>query len=222
VRAGKPLAERDAIGLAALFAYVNGHPDVVGFLLEKDGNWDMTGVNNGALLHRAAWKGDLAMVKRLVAKGADVGNRDNPFTSTPLSWAQHNQQRGVFDWLRDNAPIDIHDAVGFNLRALVERCLAEDPASVNRRIDQWDAPQSTPLYWAAWTRIHDVNGEHEWPEAERLALVGLLLDAGADPNIVAGDGYAALDVARSAGAKSIERLLRSRGARPAGEIGAKG
>ena len=56
------------------------HPDAVDFLLEKDGNWNMTGVNNGTALHRAAGVGDLAMVERLVAKGADLGDRNNPFT----------------------------------------------------------------------------------------------------------------------------------------------
>ena len=50
------------IGLALLFAYVNGRTGAVDFLLEKDGNWNMTGVNNGTALHRAAWEGDLAMV----------------------------------------------------------------------------------------------------------------------------------------------------------------
>lgn len=216
-RRGKVMAERDAIGLALLFAYVNRKPHAVEVLLEKDGNWNMTGVNNGAVLHRAAWNGDLAMVKRLVARGADVSNRDNPFNSTPLSWAQHNKQREVFDWIRANCAIDLHEAVGHNLRDHVEARLREDPASVNRRLDNWETPQSTPLYWAAWTKISDVDGEHRWDEAERESLVRLLLDRGADPNIVAGDGYTALDVARTAGAARIEALIRERGGRSSTE-----
>jgi len=91
------MTDRDAIGLAMLFAYVNRHPDAVDFLLEKNGNWNMVGVNNGPALHRAAWDGDLAMVQRLVAKGADVSNRGNPFTSTPLGWADYNNQRDVVE-----------------------------------------------------------------------------------------------------------------------------
>ena len=218
VRHGKIMSERDAIGLAMLFAYVNGRRDAVDFLLEKDGNWNMIGVNNGTALHRAAWDGDLEMVKRLVAKGADMSNRENPFNSTPLSWAQHNKQRAVFDWMIANCRIDLHEAVGLNLRGHVEARLREDPASVNRRLDQWEAPQCTPLYWAAWTRIHDVDGEHVWDEAEREYLVRLLLDHGADPNIVAGDGYAPLDVARTAGAERMVKLLEGRGAKSASEL----
>ena len=94
-RRNKEMAERDAVGLALLYAYVREQREAVDFLLDKDGNWDMTGVNNGAVLHRAAFIGDLEMVKRLVAKGADIGNRDNPFNSTPLGWADHNNQAEV-------------------------------------------------------------------------------------------------------------------------------
>jgi ankyrin repeat protein len=96
-------ADRDAIGLALLFAYVNRRQAVVDYLIERDGNWNMTGVNNGTALHRAAWAGDLPMVERLVAKGADVNNRDNPYHGTPLEWAEHAGQEEVVRWLRGNA-----------------------------------------------------------------------------------------------------------------------
>jgi len=218
VHHGGVLSQRDAVGLALLFAYVNDKRDAVEFLFGHDGNWNMTGVNNGTVMHRAAWGGDLAMVKRLVSKGADVSNRDNPFNSTPLSWAQHNLQREVFEWMRDNCRVDLHDAVGFNLREHAEARVREDPALVNTRLDQWEAPQCTPLYWAAWTKIYDNEGEHSFDEADKEYLVRLLLDHGADPNIVAGDGYAPLDVAQTAGASRIVALLEERGAKSAAEL----
>jgi ankyrin repeat protein len=99
-RGGSQMSSRDAIGLALLYAYVRHQPEAVDFLIEKDGNWNMVGVNNGTALHRAAWAGDLKMVQRLVAKGADVNNRDNPFDGTPLDWAEHNNQDEVARWLR--------------------------------------------------------------------------------------------------------------------------
>jgi ankyrin repeat protein len=217
-RGGRLMSERDAIGLAMLFAYVNKHPPAVDFLLEKDGNWDMTGVNNGTALHRAAWEGDLAMVRRLVAKGADVGNRDNPFHSTPLSWAQHNQQAEVFGWLRSHCAIDLHDAAAFDLREHVEARLREDPASVNRQIDHWDIPQCTPLHWAAWVQYEDVDGRHSHDEAARVELVRLLLERGADPNIVAGNGMTALDLAHACGALAIASLLAQHGGKRAEDL----
>lgn len=218
-RRGRPMKERDAIGLALLFAYVNGHAAAVDLLLDRDGNWDVTGVNNGTALHRAAWDGDLGMVRRLVAKGADIGNRDNPFVATPLSWAQHNRQQEVFDWLRAHCAIDLHDAVGFGLREHVEARLREDRASVDVVRDQWDIPRSTALHWAAWPSSSDVAGTTAKPVAARATLLEMLLDHGADPDIIAGNGMTALDIARAGGAADLIAILEARGARSASRPG---
>ena len=167
-RQGKEMTERDAIGLALLYAYVRGQREAVDFLLEKDGNWDMIGVNNGAVLHRAAFAGDLEMVQRLVDEEVPTSATGTiPFNSTPLGWADHNKQADVVQWMRAHCAIDLHDAVSFGFREHVEARLREDPASVNRRIDHWDIPQGTPLHWAA------AMGREE---AARL-----LLENGADP-----------------------------------------
>lgn len=163
-------------------------------------------------LHRAAWDGDLAAVMQLVADGADVNNRDNPQSATPLSWAHHNKQAEIVSWLIAHCKIDLHDAVALNLRDHVEARLREDPSAVHRQVDMWRIPQTTPLYWAASTRINDADGPRALDEADRLAIVRLLLDAGADPNIAAGDGRTPLDVARASGASTIVALLESRGA----------
>jgi Ankyrin repeats (3 copies) len=202
-RAGKTMIARDAIGLALLFAYVREQHDAVDFLLEKDGNWNMTGVNNGTALHRAT-AGDLAMVKRLVAKGADVSDRNNPFNATPLAWADHGKQTDIFQWLQEHCAIDLHDAVSFNLWDHVEARLREDPASVNKCIDHWRMPQSTPLHWAA--------------ALNREQLAKLLLEKGADPNILAGNGLTALDVAEQARAERIVKLIEQRGGKRSAEM----
>jgi len=217
-RRGRLMSARDAIGLAMLYAYVAGRREAVDFLLEKDGNWNMTGVNNGTAMHRAAWDGDLDMVKRLIARGADLYNRDNPWNSTPLSWAQHNRQFEVFDWMRANTRVDLHEAVGFGLLEHVEARLREDPSSVNRQVDHWEVPRSTPLHWAAWPSVNDIEGTIVHDVDERLRLVTLLLDAGADPNLVAGDGSTALDFALAGKADRVAALLRSRGAKRASEL----
>jgi ankyrin repeat protein len=203
-RHGKTMSERDAIGLALLFAYVRGQSESVDFLIQKDGNWSMTGVNNGTALHRAAGGGDLAMVQRLVAKGADVSDRNNPFTATPVSWADHAKQEAVCQWMRAHWHVDLHDAVSFDLREQVEARLREDPASVNKPIDHWQIPQSTPLYWAA--RLN-----HE-------EVAKILVDQGADPNILAGDGLTALDIALEKGASGIAKVIEQAGGKQSGEL----
>jgi ankyrin repeat protein len=209
---GEQLSERDAIGLALLVAYVNNQRAAVDFLIEKDGNWDVIGVNNGAALHRAAWEGDVEMLERLIARGADPRNRDNPFNSTPMSWAQHNRQQAAFDWLRAHTKVDLHDAVCFDLPEHIEARLAEDPASVNSQIDQWEIPMAAPLHWACWTQIEDVAGTHDLDPVRRQQIVQLLLNRGADPNILSGDGMTPLDIAYSAKAEGIIALLERYGA----------
>ena len=67
------MTARDAVGLALLYAYVREQRAAVDFLLEKDGNWDMVGVNNGAALHRAAFAGDLEMVQAPGREGRQHG-----------------------------------------------------------------------------------------------------------------------------------------------------
>jgi phage FluMu protein gp41 len=196
-RHGKELSERDAIGLALLYAYVRDQHEAVDFLLETDGNWDVTGVNNGAALHRAAFAGDLETVKRLVARGADTSNRDNPFNSTPLSWADHNHQQYVVDWLRAHCVVDIHDAVVFGFAEHVEARLREDPTSANLAIDQWDIPMATPLHWAA--------------AMGKEGIASILLHAGADPNALAGNGATPLDIAEASGATAVAELIAARG-----------
>jgi ankyrin repeat protein len=196
-RGGGTLSERDAIGLAMLFAYVNGRREVVAFLLEKDGNWNMIGVNNGTALHRAAGAGDRAMVERLVAKGADVNDRNNPFDATPLSWADHEGKSEVFHWLRTHCRVDIHDAVCFALIDHVRARIAERADCVDDAIDQWQIPRATPLHFAAHVR--------------EPAIATLLLDAGAQPNVLAGDGRTALDIADARSAFEVAKRLAARG-----------
>jgi len=217
-RHGRTMSGRSAIGLALLYAYVSHQIEAVDFLIELDGNWDMIGVNNGTAMHRAAWAGDIAMIERLVARGADIGNRENPFTSTPLSWARHNRQDETVRWFRTHCAIDIHDAVCYDFREHVEARLREDPASVNRRIDQWDIPRATPLHWAAWTHISDVEGDYDIGETDRAWTVRFLLDHGADPNAIAGNGATALDIARASGAAGIVALLERHGAKHARDL----
>jgi ankyrin repeat protein len=203
-RRGVTLTERDAIGLAMLFAYVREQSEAVEFLLEKDGNWNMVGVNNGTALHRAAGSGDLAMVMRLVAKGADVNDRNNPFTATPFSWAYHSKQTEICEWMRAHCAIDLHDAVAFDLREHVEARLREDPASVDELANHWDIPRSTPLHWAARQNRED--------------LVKVLLETGAHPNIVAGNGSTAFDLAETAGAAGITRLIEQHGGKRSADL----
>ena len=96
-------------------------------------------------------------------------------------------------WLRTHCAIDLHDAATFDFREHIAARLEEDPASVNRRIDHWDIPQATALHWAA--------------SMGHAGATALLLDNGADVNIVAGNGMTPLDVADANGSSDVVAVL---------------
>ena len=193
------LPPREVIGLALLFAYVNGRAHVVDALFERDGDWNAIGVLNGTALHRAAWAGDLDMVQRLVARGADPSDRRNPYTATAFGWAVHNRQTAVADWLRAMGLVDLHDAVAHDLTDDVEARLRDDPEAANLRRDHWNIPAGTPLHWAA--------------ARNRPLIARILLANGADPNALDGRGRSPLDYAVEQEATAVSAIIARHGGR---------
>lgn len=51
-------------------------------------------------LHRAAWEGDLPLIRQLLEAGGDPSITDGRFDSTPLQWAEHAYQTEAADLLR--------------------------------------------------------------------------------------------------------------------------
>ena len=77
--------------------------------------------------------------------------------------------------------------------------MREDPASVNRRMNDGGLPLETALHVAArWNR----------EEAARI-----LIRHGADPNVLAGNGQSPLDLADECGSSAVAALLEQHGGR---------
>ncbi len=51
-------------------------------------------------LHHAAWSADLALIRRLLAAGADPTLRDTRFDATPAEWAEHAYESEAAELLR--------------------------------------------------------------------------------------------------------------------------
>ena len=50
-------------------------------------------------LHVYAWRGDLEIVRRLVARGDDINARDDEHGHTVLDWAREGGHQPVIDYL---------------------------------------------------------------------------------------------------------------------------
>ena len=187
---------RDAVGLALLYAYVREQRDAVDFLLEKD-NWNMIGVNNGAALHRAAFAGDLDMVRRLVERGADLEQPRQPI------------QLDATRMGRTQPPIWLCSGCG---RIAPSTCTMP-PRSIFTSTSRHDSRRIRHPSTCAWTTgIFRRPRRWHWAASMGHGRRGLLLDHGADVNIVAGNGMTPLDVADANGSSEVVALLVARGA----------
>jgi ankyrin repeat protein len=164
-------------------------------------------------IHFAVREGHRAIVELLIDRGADLAYRSYPFGDSLLTIADDHEHADVAALLRshlaqrfrikDGARAIIDAAEAGNIEK-VKAELARDPnlaASANETGD-------TALHRAARRR--------------HLAIVRLLLDAGADPDAIRGDGYRPIHAASifnlTAGglhpeAREIAELLLARGAR---------
>jgi hypothetical protein len=74
-----------------------GRIDAVRLLAEL--GFDVNHLKRLTALHQAAFDGNLELVTLLVELGADPTILDRSYNSTPLGWAEHNNQQEVVDYL---------------------------------------------------------------------------------------------------------------------------
>ncbi|HEX2342768.1 MAG TPA: ankyrin repeat domain-containing protein, partial [Vicinamibacterales bacterium] len=181
------------------FAAQNGHLAAVNLLLTRglDVNTRERGDNTYAM-HWAAAAGHLEVVRRLADAGGDVVGHGDDHELEVIGWAScwHGcddaAHRAVVDLLVSRgARHHIFSAIALNLAGEVRRIVAADPSALNRRQSRNEAHR-TPLHFAL--------------RAKRQ-MIALLLELGADPLVVDGDGQ---PVAIYATAPETDRLVMER------------
>ena len=198
------LVARDPMGNTALIAAVNsGHQALADLLFDA-------GVEPG--FHESAAIGDLARVR--VALDVDPARLDSfsPEGFTALALAAHFGHRDVMQLLIDRGAdmnrIAAHRLAVTPLHAALFGSQAEAALLlIERGADVTLARGGTGMKRAGWTALHYAAGMGFG------ALVGPLLDRGADLQREDEEGKTPLQVAIDANHDEIARILRSRGGR---------
>lgn len=105
-------------------------------------------------LHAAAFRGNTDAVDVLMAHGADVTARENRYGATPAGWAAYAKHLATQDRILVG-PIDLFDAVDFNLPARVPEILARDPGARARTFGE--------VVQMAWDNTWWVERQHMTP-----------------------------------------------------------
>jgi ankyrin repeat protein len=171
-------------------AALAGHREVVDLLLRRglDVNAREKGDNTYAM-HWAVAAGHLDVVRRLADAGGDVIGHGDDHELDVIGWAScwdgadDAAHRAVVDFLVSRGVRHhIFSAIALNLGDEVRRIVAADPSSLNRRMSRNENNQ-LPLHFAI--------------RMNRPEMVSLLLELGADPLAVDGEGMPAAIYAKS-------------------------
>jgi ankyrin repeat protein len=94
-------------------------------------------------LHAAAFHGNEAAVRVLLKHGADINAREEKYGSPPAGWADYAGHQHIRDMIL-RGPIDIFQAIDFDVIERIPQLLKTDRAALQRRYRGY-----TPLAWAA-------------------------------------------------------------------------
>ena len=152
-------------------------------------------------LHGAGWYGNLSAIEVLMRHGADVTARETKYHGTPAGWADYSGHKEARDLILQG-PIDVIEAIQYDLAERVKRILDEDPSALERPFTEYglfphDAEAwHTPLAYAA------ARGQ--------MAMARLLLDRGANAALRSPEGQSIAEIATRQGQGEIAAMLADR------------
>jgi len=164
---------------AALFNKIRaGDLEAVADLLDRHPELANAVEDGGTALHVAAWENRPRIAGLLLDAGADLDARDARHGMLPIAWAnEHGHMKMVRFLYGRGAFVPFQLAAAFGLIEVLTHAIEADGDRINEV-----RGYGTALHFAAlWGRP---------------AVVKLLLEAGADPNLLNENGERALTVAR--------------------------
>ena len=181
-----------------------GHLDCVELLLDLGVDVNRRDrLDRAYALHWAAMAGQLPVVKRLVAAGADIQGAGDAHEMGVIGWATgfRDVHGEVVEFLmaRGVEP-GIFTAIALGRGDLIEALVENDPAELQRPMSRFEH-HCTPLHFAV--------------QKDRAEMVALLLDLGAEPSAKDSRGVTPLGYAAPKTDKAVVDLLVGAGADPA-------
>jgi len=137
-------------------------------------------------IHFAVREGHLAIVKLLIERGADLAYRSYPFQDSLLTIAEDHEHADVITLLRRQ--IEQRYKLATGIRVIIEAADAGD-------LDKVSAELQRDRSLAAAANDTGDTALHHAARRRNLAIVQALIDAGADPDPIRGDGYRPIHLA---------------------------
>jgi ankyrin repeat protein len=155
-------------------------------------------------LHAAAFRGNLDVVRVLLRHGADPKAREDKYWGTPAGWANYAGHHAVRDLILEG-PIDIFDAIMFDLVERFDEMLRRDPDALERPLGEYLPTKGPPREWAdpAWTPLAYAVANRKSAAALRLIELGAVLE------VKDSSGRSPVEMARSTGQLELVPLLEA-------------
>jgi ankyrin repeat protein len=149
-------------------------------------------------LHAAGWNGNLNAIPVLLSYGADVRAREEKYHGTPAGWADYAGHKEARDLIL-RGPVDIIDAIQYDLIDRAGSIIEEDPATLSRPFRDYGLFPMDAEAWHTPLAYAVMRGQEK--------VVRLFIERGADATLRSPGGETLSEIAQKAGHREIARIL---------------
>ncbi|KPM45162.1 hypothetical protein AK830_g1415 [Neonectria ditissima] len=196
---------------ALIISALVGDSDCVKVLLDHGAHIDLSGKHNGSALHAAAASGHTATCQLLLERGADPNVHAGPYNTVLQAAAASDTPECLKVILAHAEDIDVDVQGGDHVTAIHAAAVQEDDGGLRQLLAKDPNLDVSPSPRGPAAKIGTPLQAAAFAGCNRNAR--LLLEAGADPNVVSGKHGTALQAAVLKGDTALCKLLLSNEAR---------